>query len=304
MANLQKQFEQYHNTIRLDFDSQDLLREKRDIVLEKIEKSLKAKKRPRFDRLLQGSYKMKTGVFPINGAEYDIDVGLVFEFETALPKADEPRKWLIEAIGEHTHNVAEKTPCIRVHYKDSPPYHLDLVVYGKLHGKLHLATSNGWREADPESLLEHVANIQSRFAGTEGSTGIDQFRRIVRYLKRWGDIRVASDDEKPTGLAYTLLAGQLLSRTVAFDNTLDDATALQNLAHQASLYPRIAAKKPTPEYEDMFGRLSASQMETLKEDLRSLARTISAAKAEPDPHEACTLLVPLLGDDFPCTGSA
>lgn len=300
MADLQKQFEQFYDKIRVDYESQKLLREKRDIVLDKISKSLKEKDRPAFERLLQGSYKMKTGVLPLNYEEYDIDVGLVFTFDKELPDAKDPRTWVMEAIGDHTDKVVTKTPCIRVHYKDSPPYHLDLVIYGKLNDTLKLATKTGWIAADPHGLLSHVENIQTRFRDTEGGTSIDQFRRIVRYLKRWGDIRIPGEaKEKPTGLAFTLLAGSSLQRTVSFDGTPDDATALQNLAGIARSLSTIVAKKPTPEYEDMFGRLNSSQMEQLKKDFGTLQDTIAAAKKEPDPHDACNLLVPILGDDFP-----
>jgi hypothetical protein len=300
MADLQKHFEQFHNAIRVDFDSQSTLREKRDIVLEKIAKSLKKNGRPSFERLLQGSYKMKTGVLPLGEEEFDIDVGLVFDFEDHRPETEEVRGWVMDAIGEHTDKVAEKTPCIRVHYKDSPPYHLDLVVYGRLSGELQLATKSAWIDADPEQLLGHVASAYAQYGGTEGNTGIDQFRRTVRYLKRWGDVRSPGDAKgKPTGLAYTLLASKELACTQAFDGTPDDATALSNMTESASKSFRISAKKPTPEYEDMFERLDNSQMELFKRDLKTLADTIRAAQDEPDPHDACSLLVAVLGTDFP-----
>lgn len=299
MADLQKYFEQFHGKIRLDFDANDQLREKRDIVLDKIKNSLEKNGRPGFERLLQGSYQMKTGVFPGDGREYDIDVGLVFDFDEELPDAADPRGWILDAVSGHTDSVVEKAPCIRVHYKDSPPYHLDLVVYGRINGQYQLATRDGWVSADPERLLLYVADAHARFKGTERG-GIDQFRRVVRYLKRWGDVRVPGDaEEKPTGLAYTLLAAESLVKRTLFDGTPDDASALRELARGASGYARIVAKKPTPEYEDMFGRLTVAQMDDLKRDLAKLADAIDAAREEPEPCEACKLLVPLLGDDFP-----
>lgn len=301
MADLQKHFENFYDAIRVDFDSLALLREKRDIVLEKIAKSLKDAERPGFERLLQGSYKMKTGVLPLSGVEFDIDIGLVFTFDAELPAASEPREWVYEAIKQHTENVAEKMPCVRVAYKDSPPYHLDLVVYGKVgDGDMSLATKDGWISADPKKLLAHVEDIQAKFNDTEGGTSIDQFRRVVRYLKRWGDVRLPGDSkEKPTGLAYTLLAGQALERTVTFDGAPDDSSALAKLARYACNSSRVSASKPTPEYEDMFIRISADQMKILKEDFGKLADAIDSARLEPDPHEACTTLVTVFGDDFP-----
>jgi hypothetical protein len=301
VADLQKQFEKFYDAIRVDFDSLALLREKRDIVLDKISKSLKDAEHPSFERLLQGSYKMKTGVLPLSGEEFDIDVGLVFSFDEKLPEASDPRQWVYDAIKKHTDKVVEKTPCVRVHYKDAPAYHLDLVVYGKVgEGALNLAKADGWVSADPAKLLAHVEAIQDRFNDTEGGTSIDQFRRVVRYLKRWGDVRLPGEaKEKPTGLAYTLLAGDALARTVAFDGTPDDSLALSKLARHASTCSRISARKPTPEYEDMFGRLSNDQMQVLKVDFGKLADAIDSARKEPDPYEACTALAAVLGEDFP-----
>src|SRR5690606_28477593 len=140
---------------------------------------------------------------------------------------------------------------------------------------------------------------QAKFADTEGSTGIDQLRRAVRYLKRWGDIRSVDDEERPTGLAYTLLAMAHLPIGRRWDNSLDDASALRELASYAGALNRIQAKKPTPEYEDMFGRLSEAAMRRLKDDLRHLAATISAAERELDPYEACATLQKVFGKDFP-----
>jgi hypothetical protein len=299
MAALQGYFESFHNKIRLDYECNRKLAEKRDIVLGKIAKHLSDNNRPAFTRLLQGSYKMRTGVFPTAGKEFDIDVGLQFDFDGATPDAQEVRAWVFDAIASHTDKVKEKAPCIRVHYKDDDPYHLDLVTYSREPTGMRLAKASGWVPADPVGLLSSVTDAQARFADTEGSTGIDQLRRAVRYLKRWGDIRSVDEEERPTGLAYTLLAIANLRVGRRWDNSLDDASALRQLAEYAGGLHRIQARKPTPEYEDMFGRLSEAAMGRLKDDLRQLAATISAAEKELDPHEACAALQKVFGEDFP-----
>src|SRR4051794_29827650 len=62
MAKLQRYFEQFHEKIRADYDMNKTLREKKDIILNRIRKHLKENGRPSFDELLQGSYRMGTGV--------------------------------------------------------------------------------------------------------------------------------------------------------------------------------------------------------------------------------------------------
>src|SRR5690349_14522148 len=109
MANVQKQFEQFHAIIRTDYEMNETLREKRDFLLDKIRAHLRKNGRPGFKRISQGSYKMKTGVVPIEDLEYDIDVGLRFAFTENDHTAKEVRGWIFEAVKDHpTKSVEEK----------------------------------------------------------------------------------------------------------------------------------------------------------------------------------------------------
>jgi hypothetical protein len=306
MANLQKYFEKFHENIRTDYDMNQTLREKKDIILDRIRRHLNEKGRPGFDEILQGSYKMGTGICPIAELEFDIDVGLRFRINAADYKAQLVRSWVFEAVDGHTEKVEEKGPCIRVTYSDG--YHVDLVVYAAWTDELgqdqiRLAhKKEGWLAADPQGLLEHVRSARKRFEGTEDAkTNTDQFRRSVRYLKRWNDIAIPVErPDKPTGLAFTLLCCNILAPRVDVFLDSDDRTALYILATSASLTAgRIIAKKPTPQYEDMFGRLSDSEMMALKERFRVLAATLDEAARETDPREACKKLRKVFGDDFP-----
>lgn len=127
MADVQKQFEKFHETIRVDYDMSSELREKRDIVVEKIKKFLREKGLPSCEVLLQGSYKMKTSVQPIEDLEYDIDIGLRFAIHEDDHDAATVRGWVYDAVSDHTMRVEDKGPCVRVYYAKG--YHLDLVTY-------------------------------------------------------------------------------------------------------------------------------------------------------------------------------
>src|SRR5262245_25544194 len=116
MADIQKHFEKYHRTIRMDYDYNSDLAEKRDRVLDRLTMYLKANDLPGFERLLQGSYKMKTGTKPIEELLYDIDVGACFKLNAAHYTADEVRGWVYEALKDHTDRIEKKGPCIRVVY--------------------------------------------------------------------------------------------------------------------------------------------------------------------------------------------
>ena len=62
--------------IRLSYDDNAELREKRDILLRKLKDNIAADAAS-FSSFNQGSYAMHTGIKPDNG-DYDIDVGLRF----------------------------------------------------------------------------------------------------------------------------------------------------------------------------------------------------------------------------------
>lgn len=306
MANVQKQFDAFHAAIRMDYDMDEKLREKRDIILDKIAGRLSAAGKPGFKRLLQGSYQMKTGDKPLRGEPYDMDVGMRFEFADTKYGAADARKWVLDAIDGHTASVDSKGPCIRVTYADG--FHIDLVIYATWQDVFGMPQcrlahrDRGWVPADPQRLLDYVADAASRFRGSEGSTKIDQLRRVIRYLKRWDDFWVPDGaDGKLSGLAFTLMAIQhLRSPAVTWDGKPDDATALMQLANMAAnCAGRISATKPTPEYEDMFGNLDDEQMKALKARFQKLAAALSEAVSATDPVVACKALSKVLGDDFP-----
>lgn len=308
MADVQRQFETFHETIRVDYEMSKTLREKRDIVVEKIRKHMKDNEKPVPTPLLQGSYKMKTGVKPIGDIEYDIDIGLRFDIHEDDETAAEVRDWVLEAIGSHTKRVEPKGPCIRVCYEAG--YHLDIVCYATWEDssgilQFRLAhRDNGWRPADPPGLLDYVNTAREPFEGTEDSaTQTDQFRRGVRALRRWADeLRPTdNDDRKPSGIALVLLSIQNnLSPTKFLDNRPDDRSALERLSDLlATQTGRLQASKPTPEYEDVLSGLSDDEMSRLKSEFRELHAALEYAGSNADPVKACECLQKVFGDDFP-----
>ena len=282
------------------------LREKKDIVLTLVRRRLKEAKCPAFDELLQGSYAMGMGTLPVGKIEFDIDVGVRFGVRDTDYSATKVRKWIFDAVNGHTDSVEEKGPCTRVGY--SKGYHVDLVAYAHWSEKsgseeYRLAhRSNGWRPANPPELLEFVEKARKPFAGTEDSkTKTDQLRRIVRYLKRWYDVAISYEsDAKPSGLAFVLLSIESVQPTRTWNGQSDDRSALETLAIAgANRVGRIVVFKPTPEYEDVFAKISDDDMRALKRQFSTLADILRQADAETDPVEACKMLQKVFGEDFP-----
>ncbi len=307
MANIQKYFEKFHNTIKLDDDA-EVLREKRDAILKKLRAYLRENSKPGFKEIHQGSYKYKVGIETIEDLEFDIDIGLRFQVKDEDYKALEVREWVLNAIENHTKSVESKGPCIRVNYSQQK-YHVDLVVYANWTDDLdneqfRLAhKSKSWLKADPIKLSDSIKEAREIYEGTEdSSTKTDQLRRVTRFLKRWNDVAIPYESEdKPNGLSLLLYSINNLEPTYSFDGNPNDLEALLWLSYKAyTTRGRLIVEKPSPEYEDVFNKLSSDAMSDLKSRFESLYRDLEAAKSKTDPVDACKILRDnQFGDDFP-----
>ena len=305
MAKLQKHFELFHNRIRV---STEPLTEKRDIILNVIRKYLREKGLPSFELVNQGSYIYGVGIKPTGDNEYDIDVGLAFNIKTEdYPDARVVRKWILEAVDGHTSTPPkDRGPCIRVHYAKG--FHVDLVVYAKYTDSkeienLQLGKKDGtWNPSDPKGLKSYIKKHSERFSETKVEGEANQLQRTVRYLKRWNDLRIPNDSDD-TGIALLLLAIEKLEPTVdSWSNEPDDLTALLNFCIQAIPYfsdDRITVKKPTPEFEDVFGRISDDGMTSLINALKELKEAAAEAKNATYANDGAKKLSVYFGSDFP-----
>lgn len=331
MADVQKYFEQFHENIKLNrFDENETLREKRDAVLNKFKTKLKElfeKKKepvPSYDWFNQGSYEMGTGVKPLD-SDYDIDVGLMFK--VAIKDYSDPvevKKWVYDSLDGHTKRVEMRRPCVTVFYQkeNEPIYHVDLAIYsdkscnsdGKDYlakGKLNSAPEHRiWEEAHPKELTEL---IKDRFAGEDGN----QFRRTIRYLKRWKDVKFASNgNAAPIGMAITVAAyywfrvNKELVDPFQGKYKYNDLKALKQfvdsmLGNFSTVYydgdwvERLTVTLPVQPGSDLFSKMTNQQMKVFKEKLEGLSDVLQDAEDEVDPVEACKKLQKEFGDDFP-----
>ena len=102
--SVQSEFIGFHERIKLDYDVRSELASKRDILIDKLRRSGKL---PGFTEFNQGSYGMYLGVEPIDGKEYDIDVGLRFN----VNKADYDPMDLKDTICEVLKNQIGRASC-------------------------------------------------------------------------------------------------------------------------------------------------------------------------------------------------
>jgi len=317
MAAIQTQFDQFHSVIKLGEDDEKAnLRQKRDTLINALRARLPDDV-PEFDTFHQGSYSMHTGVRPLDG-NYDIDVGVVFDCaRDAYPDPVELKKKIRDALDTHGRTVCIRRPCVTVNYMrdGNIDYHVDLAIYTKradglldiAKGKEHSAVEHRvWEASDPKYLTELIC---TRFEGAE----LKQYRRCIRYMKRWRQVRFSSGG--PLSIALTVAAYRWFQPYQTTAGTMVDLVALLDWVNrilqqfsykltEEGFYPRLNVELPVTPYSDLMQGMTKIQMENFKAELEALRDTLQAAYAETLPEEAAKKLVKVFGDDFPIPSKA
>ncbi|HEX9731059.1 MAG TPA: nucleotidyltransferase [Thermoanaerobaculia bacterium] len=329
MARIQKQFEEFHDAIKLRrFGQNATLREKRDIIHLKLRERLPEvfenndEECPAYSFRDQGSYEMGTGTIPLDG-DFDIDQGMYFKVSTS--DYTDPvvlKKRVYEALEGHTSSIRIRRSCVTVQYqcKGEPIYHVDLAIYSdsncNVDGKDRLAVGRTnsseedrhWEVSDPQHLSD---TILGRFSDEDRK----QFRRVVRYLKRWRDENFSTTgNAAPIGIGITVATYDNLQPT--YEDVLagkpDDLSGLRHLAatlldrfrtvwddEEQQSTRRLTVNLPVEPWNDLFERMTNRQMEGLEFKLNRLREALNYAASVADPVDACKELQKVFGDDFP-----
>lgn len=330
MVNIQWQMLQFHEAIKLKrFEENAVLCEKRDRILKRLDRELKKLFAElgieviEYEIFDQGSYAMGTGTKPVDG-HYDIDTGIVFKIcKDDYPDPVKVKKLVHDALQGHTNSVEIRRPCVTVFYQQDgePIYHVDLAIYsdqdcnpdGKMYlakGKLNSAAEHRfWQESDPQALIQLIKN---HFPDREDDK---QFRRIIRYLKRWKDVKFSSDgNAAPIGIGITVAAYHWFNPVYtcdSFTNTknYNDLEALRcfvnamltkfHVCSNGNIVQRLIVELPVSPYCDLFEKMTHNQMADFQDKLEILLEAIGEAQQKADPVEACKILQKQFGDDFP-----
>lgn len=319
MANCNSLFKEYNSIIRLSD------KKRQELIL--VRDSLRTRLRTGYEIVVkefnhrhqlasqsQGSFVMDTIIAPLND-DYDLDDGLYFT--GSMKKEDRPspeefHEWVRKALDrghDDIEKIIDKSTCVRVQYKSG--FHIDIPIYyaDNLDSPELADKARGWILSHPvEFIAWFEEKIQSGFQKrfllesklypeferwTSDIRKADhQLRRIVRYLKAWGDLR---REEMPCGLIMTILAANHYSPHERDDTALKET--LVNI--QAVLIKDFRCERPTtPAGEDLLKGYKNKDA-----FLKYLAYFIDNAKkalAEPNHKKACEHWQKSLGDRFPC----
>lgn len=320
MANLHTQFMEYNSLIRLSDTMREELIIARDKLRQRIETRYMPLKRMSFiDELLefqsQGSFVMDTIIKPIHD-DYDLDDGLYFigtRPRDRRPNSKVLHQLIVDAIGIDYSEVAkviDKVTCVRVIFKKG--FHIDIPIYyagdkkcpDLAHKEEGYILSNpvefiAWFEAKINSGFRTEFLYESALYSKEYHRWLTdirkqdhQLRRIVRYLKSWGDLR---REEMPCGLIMTILAANNY-----YPHERDDVSLKETLIliHSALSRSFKCERPTTPKGEDLLK--GYKNKDAFMKYLKDFIEDAKMAIMETDPKKACSFWQKRLGDRFPC----
>ncbi len=277
----------------------------------------------------QGSFVMDTIINPSNiEDEYDIDDGVYFmgrRNQHDRPSEQEFHDFVIASIIQgkgayEIEDIEDKDTCVRVRYKGENGdfnYHVDIPIYYALDmNRPELAdTKEKWKVSNPiefivwfeeliQSGFEARFILESTLYAEEYEQWLDdrrkkdhQLRRIVRYLKAWGD---HLKGEMPPGVVMTIFAGSDLNFAPDDRDDVSLRNTLINIKNWLDSNGYTCPRPTTPIGEDLFRDYSQARKEYLNNALNSFISSANQAMEHPNQKDACLKWQKHLGDRFPC----
>ena len=321
MVNLQSEFIEFHEKIKLSYEDNSELRQKRDILLKKLKDNI-SDDAPSFSDFSQGSYAMHTGIKPDDG-DYDIDVGLRFDLNRSdYPDSVEVKNWVYDALDGHTKEVTIRRSCVTVIYQEDgePVFHVDFACYADENDDLYIAKGKKnskpenrfWEASDPLSLID---KMEKRFSDEDDRA---QFRRTIRYFKKWKNKHFdLSGNNAPTGIGLTALAYEYFAPSYQYvqatgKRAYDDFSVIKNLAGKIKdaflytydleshkYYHKISQKLFVSPYNDLFEKMTPAQQDNFYDEISAMLSKLDEAEKKTKKSEACSLMTQIFGSDFP-----
>lgn len=247
---------------------------------------------------LQGSYKFDTQIRPwAPGAEFDIDLGLYFEWAGD----DEAGDYDPEGFKQLVHNALldysddedndatgvddPKERCCRISFK--PDFHIDVPCYHLDRGadRRALATeTKGWEASDPKAIYKWFKEL------FDDSNDRAVLRRLVCYMKMWAALKI-EEASRPSSIMLTVLVGEALQALEPSEISEDDDVLERIITVIADrLDGDVQVLNPVDRGEDL-NRLDADATEALKSrvrDFEDIARRGNAMTTEANAAEIWT----------------
>src|SRR5262249_48869036 len=141
-----------------------------------------------------------------------------------------------------------------------------------------------WQQDDR---LGFIKLIEGHLSGEDAG----QFRRVIRYLKRWKDVHFSNEGRAaPTGLSLTVAAHKWFRprRTSTEYDDLDATLGVVRAMHQSFVQtwdpslgcymPRISLQFPCAPWDNVFERMTNQQMQEFYQRLEALSGWLQEAQ--------------------------
>ena len=313
---IQSHFDKFHDKIKLGRQdaAYKLARERDDSITKAVKESFKEAGYPVTSDFIQGSLGTSTAIIAIAG-DSDVDRALVLDADDAPSNPVDPKKNALGVLENRGFKNAKiKKPCVTADYA-SEDVHIDFPIYKKSGEQHYLAVgkknsdenSREWSAADPKGLIDWVND--SSVHGDSASKKHDQYRRLVRYLKRWRDWKF-SDDVAPKvySIGLVVMVKESFSPSFNEEGFRQDMIALRQTveqilnAHYFTLVAqdtyKVAVELPVQPWRDIFHGSSADTGTQLRNKLTQLKSKLSEAEGLDDEGKQCEIMNKLFGDDF------
>ena len=315
--SIQTHFDKFHDKIKLGRgdDAYKKARERDDSIKDEVKSAFSTAGYPIVSDFIQGSLKTHTGIVPTSG-DYDIDRALVIEDDTAPENPVVPKKKVLDVLRDRNFKNPEiKKPCVTADYA-SDAVHIDFIVYKRSRERYYLAVgkensdenNREWSAADPHGLIDWI-NDNSPYGGDDAKEAIEQFRRLVRYLKRWRDVQFSETvRSKVYSIGLTVMTKERFVRSFSTEGARQDLPALRKTVaailsasyfheEQPGKY-RVRACLPVQPWRDIFDGSSLDTGTQLYNKLERLKEKLAEAEGLSDERKQCEILNELFGPDF------
>lgn len=316
--SIQRKFINFHNAIKLsrEDDKYRDAREKDESILAALKAAFKEAGYPVIETFMQGSLRTATTIkHPKN--DFDIDRALVIDSANAPEDPVEVKKLVCSVLEKRGFKHAKiKMPCVTADYA-SLNLHIDIVVYRKSGDNYELAVGKRnsgdavkeWSLSDPKGLIDNINDKSSYVYIGSSEDKLSQYKRLVRYMKRWRDEKFEDTVRKKIySIGITVMLKEQFKPVLSEDGKPDDLQALRdtvaailNGGYFISLGDgnyRVKVNLPVTPFRDIFDGSSVVTGTQFWNKLRAMQRKLDKALAEESVKKQCDILRELLGDDF------
>lgn len=316
---LQAHFNTFHGKIKLgrEDDAYKKARVRDDSITADVKAAFRDEGYPVIDDFLLGSHGNNTAIHPLSG-DLDIDRALVIDDSQAPENPLDPKKKTLSVLENRGFKKAKiKMPCVVADYL-SDNVHIDFPIYKKSGDQYSLAVgkrnsneqNREWADADPKGLRNWVKDQSVYYDSPEKHQ--QQYRRLVRYLKRWRDFKFVDPTlSKIYSIGLTVMAKECfvpdlnqegfpndlssLSKTV--DNMLNNGyftcIDIKDDRH------KVRVDLPVKPYRDIFDGSSSGTGTQFRNKLKNMLTKLEDTEELNNVREQCKLMRKLFGDDFP-----